>query len=209
MAAWTSSSWLICSTSCCLVLKARSPASSNSRNSCSTLRWSALIRATASCAITISSLVDEQLVSHAAKGAAQQPRDVHLGAPDPGGDVVLVQVVEEPQDHDLALRLGQAVDQAGQQEEVLRLLAGRGGREAVAKGGVALLADLLVERHLRAGVDDLDRLEGVLFGDPEVVGQLGHGRGAPQGVGQLVQGLAQAQGALLDRPGDVDPPAGV
>src|SRR5829696_6728526 len=189
MVAWTSSSLMISETSCCLVLTARSPASSNSRNSCSTLRWSALIRATASCATTTSSSVDQQLGAHAAEGAAQQARDVHLGAAHPGGDVVLVEVVEEAQDHDLALRLGQAVDQPGQQEQVLQLLPGRGGRQPVAQGGVAPLADLLVERDLRAGLDDLDRLQGLVLGDAQVGGQLGHGRGAPQGVGQLVQGL--------------------
>src|SRR5215211_1038231 len=100
---------------------------------------------------------DQELGAQPPQGAAQQPRHVHLGAADPGGDVVLVEVVEEAQDHDLALRLGQAVDQPGQQEQVLQLLPGRGGRQPVAQGGVALLADLLVERDLRAGVDDLDR----------------------------------------------------
>src|SRR5512132_4066208 len=70
---------------------------------------------------------DQELGAQAAQGAAQQPRHVHLGAADPGGDVVLVEVVEEAQDHDLPLRLGQAVQQLGQQQQVLQLLAG-GGR---------------------------------------------------------------------------------
>ena len=58
-------------------------------------------------------------------------------------------------------------------------------------------------------MDDLDRLDRLVLGDAQVDGQLGDGRRAPQGVGQLVQGLAEAQRALLHRPRDVHPPAGV
>jgi hypothetical protein len=42
-----------------------------------------------------------QLGTHPGQGTALQPRDVHLGAADPGRDFVLVQVLEEPQDDDL------------------------------------------------------------------------------------------------------------
>src|SRR4029450_8487760 len=144
--------------------------SSNSRNSCSTLRWSALIRATASWAMGSSwsatwtaencpawgpgkqaELADQELGAQPLQGAAQQPRHVHLGAADPCGDVVLVEVVEEAQDHDLAPQGGQALEQLGEQEQVLQLLAGGGRGQAVAQGGVALLADPLVERDLGAG----------------------------------------------------------
>ena len=37
-----------------------------------------------------------QLGAHAGQGAALQPGDVHLGEADPGRDLVLVQIVEEP-----------------------------------------------------------------------------------------------------------------
>jgi hypothetical protein len=46
-----------------------------------------------------------QLGMHAAQGPALQPRDVHLGAADPGCDLVLVQILEEPQHDDLTLQL--------------------------------------------------------------------------------------------------------
>ena len=38
------------------------------------------------------------------QGAALQPGDVHLGVADPGRDLILVQVLEEPQHDDLALQ---------------------------------------------------------------------------------------------------------
>ena len=37
-----------------------------------------------------------QLGAHAGQGAALQPGDMHLGEADPGRDLVLVQIVEEP-----------------------------------------------------------------------------------------------------------------
>jgi hypothetical protein len=49
----------------------------------------------------------DQLGAHAGQSPALQPRDVHLREADPGRDLVLVQVLEEPQDDDLALQLRQ------------------------------------------------------------------------------------------------------
>jgi len=46
--------------------------------------------------IATSSARFHQLGAHAGQGAALQPGDMHLGEADPGRDLVLVQIVEEP-----------------------------------------------------------------------------------------------------------------
>jgi NADP-dependent 3-hydroxy acid dehydrogenase YdfG len=46
----------------------------------------------------------DQLGAHAGQGATLEPGDVHLRAADPGRDLILVQVVEEPQDDDLTFQ---------------------------------------------------------------------------------------------------------
>jgi hypothetical protein len=61
-------------------------------------------------------------------GPAQQPRHLHLGVADPGRDVVLVEVLVEPQDDGLALQFGQLGDQAGQDEQILWILPGVQGQ---------------------------------------------------------------------------------
>jgi hypothetical protein len=45
-----------------------------------------------------------QLRAHAGQGPALQAGDVHLGEADLGSDLILVQVLEEPQDDDLAFQ---------------------------------------------------------------------------------------------------------
>jgi hypothetical protein len=49
-----------------------------------------------------------QLSAHAGQGPALQAGDVHLGEADPGRDGVLVQLMEEPENDDLALQLRQS-----------------------------------------------------------------------------------------------------
>jgi hypothetical protein len=55
-----------------------------------------------------------QLGTHPRQGAALEPGDVHLGAADPGGDLILVQVLEEPQHDDLTLQSREGGEQAAQ-----------------------------------------------------------------------------------------------
>ena len=148
--------------------------------------------AIASCA-TATSSVHQQLGAEPPEGAAQQTRDVHLRAADAGGDVVLVELVEEAEDHDLALRLGQAVDQPGQQEQVLQLLAGRaaGSRSPseLSPSSPTCWSSETSERVWTTSIAS----SASSSGDAQVRGQLGDGGRAPQGVRQLVEGLAQAQ----------------
>jgi hypothetical protein len=53
------------------------------------------------------SIAGQKLEAHAGDGSAQQPRHVHLGEADPGGNLILTQVRKEPQQHHFALNLGQ------------------------------------------------------------------------------------------------------
>jgi hypothetical protein len=63
-----------------------------------------------------------QLGAHAGQRPAKQPRDVHLGAADLGRGGVLFQLLEEPQDDDPALQLGQGRDRLGKNKQVVGIL---------------------------------------------------------------------------------------
>src|SRR5215211_8639444 len=91
-----------------------------------------------------------QLGAQAGQGAALQPGDVHLGEADPGCDLILVQVLEEPQQDDLTFQLWQGGDQARQGQQIFRFLPGARRRHQVPQRYVPVLADWLVQGHLKA-----------------------------------------------------------
>ena len=65
-----------------------------------------------------------QLSAHAGQGPALQPRDVHLEKPTLAAMVSWSKVLKEPKRDHLALQLRQGRQQAGQGQQVLRLLPG-------------------------------------------------------------------------------------
>src|SRR5689334_19114524 len=67
-------------------------------------------------------LVGLELAAHPGEGVADQPRHVHLGDPDPLGDVRLRQALEEAQVQDGPLARGQPLDAAGEGDPLLGLL---------------------------------------------------------------------------------------
>jgi hypothetical protein len=81
---------------------------------------------------------------HARLGPALQARDVHLREADPARDSVLIQVLEEPQDDDLALQLRQPGHQARQAQQIFWLLPGRRRGHQIAQTTVGFLAGRLV-----------------------------------------------------------------
>jgi hypothetical protein len=72
------------------------------------------------------------------------------GEADPGCDLILVQVLEEPQQDDLTFQLWQGGDQARQGQQIFRFLPGGRRRHQVPQRYVPVLADWLVQRHLNA-----------------------------------------------------------
>ena len=87
----------------------------------------------------------DELAAHALDRPAEQARDMHLGDAHAGGDLVLGQLLDIAQEHDLALPLRQPPDQLGQDQQVLQLLAVAPVDHEVAEDGVAVLAGRLVQ----------------------------------------------------------------
>jgi len=69
---------------------------------------------------------------------------MHLGVAHPGRDLVLVQLLEEPQHDHLTLQLEQPRHQAGQGQQVLWLLPSFRGGDQVAQAKVGVGAGGLV-----------------------------------------------------------------
>ncbi len=80
--------------------------------------------------------------------------------------------------------------------------------EAVGDGGAVVVAAVGgVEGDGRVGVGRLQALEDLLLGQPEVLGQLGHGGGAAVLLRQVAGGLGQAELELLQPARNPDGPA--
>jgi hypothetical protein len=133
---------------------------------------------------------------------------VHLGEADPGRDIVLVQLLEEPQHDDLALQLRQPRHQARQRQQILWLLPSLRLGDQVAQATVGVVTHGLVQRQLPAAARSGQRLQDLLFAHLQVLGQLAGGGGAAQTLVQLLGHPGQPQGLFLERPGDLEPPAG-
>ena len=150
-----------------------------------------------------------QLGAHAGQGPALEAGHVHLGEADPGRDLVLVQVLEEPQDDNLAFQLRELRHQAGQGQQVLWLLPGSRRGQQVAEAKVAFVAGWLVKRHLKAAARGHQPFQDFLLAQLQVLGELEGGGGAAQALVQLISRPCQPQGLFLAGAGHMQPPAGV
>jgi hypothetical protein len=82
-------------------------------------------------------------------------------------------------------------------------------RHLIAKAKTGFVPSRLVQRHLGTAGHRCQGLEGFLLAHLQVPGELDGGRGAAQTLVQLVGRPAQPQRPLLERPGHMQPPAGV
>ena len=126
-----------------------------------------------------------QLGAHAGQGPALQPRDVHLGVADLGRNLVLIQVVEEPQHDHLPLSSGRAATSPGGPTDSLAPPWLR-ARHPVAQATVGVVADGLVQRHLETAAGGRQCLQDLLLTQLQLLGQLGCGGGAAQALMKLL-----------------------
>jgi len=83
--------------------------------------------------------------------------------------------VEEPQDDHPAVELGQRRDQLREDQEIFWFLPGAGGSHQVTETACGVVADWAVQGQFLAALGDRQRLQHLLLGHPQTVGQLGDG----------------------------------
>src|SRR4029453_12395100 len=117
-----------------------------------------------------------QLSAHSGQGPALQGGDVHLGEADPGRDGVLIQLMEEPKNDDLALQFRQCRYEAGKRQQILWFLPVRRCSHQIAKAQVGFGAGRLVQRYLTAAGHRSQRLQDLLLTQLQTLGQLARSR---------------------------------
>jgi hypothetical protein len=137
-----------------------------------------------------------------------QPRYVHLGVAEPGRDGVLVEILEEPQDDGLAFQFGQVGDQSASTSRSSGFSRDPGGHQ-VTHRHLGVVAGRAVQRQPNLGLGGRPGLQQLLFGPPQVVGQLPGGGCPAVRLVELVGGLVQPQDLFLAGSGHMQPPAGV
>src|SRR5215218_7315892 len=150
-----------------------------------------------------------ELGAHRGERAADQPRDVHLRQADALGDLRLRQSLLEAHAQDLALALRQVVERRTERRAVLAAveLSVLGADRVHRLAAVVVTAGTGVERQGGVGGPDLHRLEHLLVGRPERLGDLGDARRVAELGGQLVDRTRHLRVELLQRARHANRPA--
>src|SRR4029450_6009306 len=145
--------------------------------------------------------------AHGAESTAEQPGDVHLRDPELGCDLGLRQLVEEAQLDDLPFTFVEGGEARAYERLVLDVdIPPLLDPELVEQGVLSLVAEGSMQRARRVGVGGVESVEHVPLLHPGRLGELGHGRRAPELCGELVEHARESNGQLLEAARDVHRP---